>query len=125
VLASDPDNGAALAFGAMSLVALGNVERAREWIDRSLLVDPDNLQMRYNLAWGLNKVFDDSEAAIEMLGPVFANAGPNIVRLAANDPNLDNLRDDPRFQSMMDAARTRVGMAPANPSAEASAQLRS
>jgi adenylate cyclase len=125
VLASDPDNGAALAFGAMSLVALGNVERAREWIDRSLLVDPDNLQMRYNLAWGLNKVFDDSEAAIEMLAPVFANAGPNIVRLAANDPNLDNLRDDPRFQSMMDAARTRVGMAPANPSAEASAQLRS
>src|SRR5690349_21048638 len=93
VLSTNPDNGAALAFGAMSLASLGNIDQARDWIERSLLVDPDNLQMRYNLAWGLNKVFEDAEAAIEMLGPVMAHAGANIIRLAANDPNLDNLRN--------------------------------
>lgn len=124
VLTANPDNGAALAFGAMSLAALGNTERARDWIERSLLVDPDNLQMRYNLAWGLNKVFGDREAAIEMLAPVFAQAGPNIIRLAANDPNLDNLRDDPNFEAMMNAAKQRVGLAPVSPFA-ASAPLRS
>ena len=110
VLSANPDNGAALAFGAMSLASLGNVDRARDWIERSLLVDPDNLQMRYNLAWGLNKVFGDGEAAIEMLRPVMAHAGANIIRLAANDPNLDNLRDDPRFATMIQAAKERVGL---------------
>ena len=115
VLASDPDNGAALAFGAMSHAALGHVDRARDWIERSLLVDPDNLQMRYNLAWGLNRIFADEAAAIEMLRPVMESAGPNIIRLAANDPNLDNLRDDPRFASMMAAAKARVGLSPESP----------
>jgi adenylate cyclase len=111
VLASDPDNGAALAFGALSLAALGNVDRARNWIERGLLVDPDNLMMRYNFGWGLNKIFGDPEGAIEMLAPVMTNAGANIIRLAANDPNLDNLRDDPRFDSMIRAAQERVGLA--------------
>jgi hypothetical protein len=69
--------------------------------------------MHYNLAWGLNKVFDDQDAAIEMLRPVMANAGANIIRLAANDPNLDNLRDDPRFDTMMQAAKERVGLSTA------------
>jgi len=111
VLATNPDNGAALAFGAMSLAALGQVERARDWIERSLLVDPDNLQMRYNLAWGINKVFGDPKSAIEMLEPVMKSAGANIIRLAANDRNLDNLRDDPRFKEMFETARERVGLA--------------
>ena len=111
VLTGDPDNGAALAFGALSFATLGNVERAQEWIDRSLLVDPDNLIMRYNLAWGMNKIFDDPEAAIEMLRPVMANAGANIVRLAANDPNLDNLRNDARFGMMLAAAKERLSTA--------------
>jgi adenylate cyclase len=110
VLLGDPDNGAALAFGAMALAALGDRERARDWIDRSLLVDPDNLQMRYNLAWGLNKIFGDPDAAIAMLQPVMAGASANIIRLAANDPNLDNLRAEPRFVEMLDAAMKRVGL---------------
>ena len=106
VMFQDADNGAALAFGALSFATVGQIDRAREWIERGLLVDPDNLMMRYNFAWGLNKVFEDKEAAIEMLRPVLENAGPNIIRLAANDPNLDNLREDRRFKQMMDAANS-------------------
>jgi len=125
-LSRDPDNGAALAFGAMSHACLGNLDRAREWIERSLLVDPDNLMMRYNLAWGLNKVMGDPEAAVEMLEPVLANAGANIIRLAANDPNLDNLRSDPRFKLMLEEAEERGARAKSfNPSAATSAPLRS
>ena len=125
-LSRNPDNGAALAFGAMSHACLGNLDRAREWIERALLVDPDNLQMRYNLAWGLNKVMGNPESAVDMLEPVLANAGANIVRLAANDPNLDNLRDHPRFQIMLEGAMERVGRTNAvSPSAATSAPLRS
>jgi adenylate cyclase len=128
VLAANPDNGAAIAAGVSSLAILGKTDRAREWIERGLLVDADNLQMRYNLAWALNCVFHDAEAAIDMLKPVMESAGANIVRLAANDPNLDNLRDDPRFSAMMKAAKERVGLSPESPfirSAEASGPLRS
>ena len=37
-----------------------------------------------------------------------ANAGSNIIRLAANDPNLDDLRDDPEFKQLMELAKRRV-----------------
>ena len=123
VLACDQDNGAALAFGAVSLAYLGSQDRARDWMERGLLADPDNLMMRYNFAWGLNKIFGDPEAAIEMLRPVLANAGANIIRLAANDPNLDNLRDDPRFVAMMEAANERVGRGSIGPAGPIASQL--
>ena len=108
VLARDPDNGAALAFGALSFGAVGQMERAREWIDRALLLDPDNLYMRYNLAWPLLAFSGDKEAALELLEPALTRAGGTLVSLAAADRNLEPLRDDPRFQRMLDAAKTRV-----------------
>ena len=109
-LARDPDNGSALAFGALAFAVLGQLDRAREYIDRALLLDPDNLYMRYNLAWPLLAYFKDKDATIEMIEPALAKAGRNLVRLAASDPNLDGLRDDPRFESMLRAAAERVGL---------------
>ena len=49
-VAKDPTNGTALAVGAYSLAMFGEEDRAREWIRRALLLDPENLNMRYNLA---------------------------------------------------------------------------
>ena len=125
VLERDPDNGAALAFGALSFAALGNLERAREWIERATLLDPDNLYMRYNLAWPLLAFLKDKEAALDMLEAALAKAGRNLVSLAVADRNLDPLRDDPRLQRMLEAARERVGLgANAMPSqADRSAEL--
>ncbi|MGH7751054.1 MAG: tetratricopeptide repeat protein, partial [Candidatus Dormibacteria bacterium] len=50
VVAQDRTNGHAMAFGAGALAALGEWERARDWIRRALLMDPQNMLMRYNLA---------------------------------------------------------------------------
>jgi adenylate cyclase len=110
-LARDPDNGAALAYGALSFAAMGDVECAREWIDRALLFDPDNMYMRYNLAWPVLAFFNDKEQALQLIEPALATAGKNLISLASADRNLDPLRDDPRFQQMLAAARERVGMA--------------
>ena len=65
-LSRDPDNGAALAYGALSFAAIGNVSRAREWIDRALMLDPDNMYMRYNLAWAVLAFFGNKEEALEL-----------------------------------------------------------
>ena len=111
-LARDPDNGAAIAFGALSFAALGELDTAREWIDRALLLDPDNLYMRYNLAWPLLAFFNDKEAALKMLEPALAKAGRNLVSLAAADRNLEPLRDDPRFKKMLEAAMARAAIEP-------------
>lgn len=107
-LARDPDNGAALAFGAMSFTALGDAGQARQWRERALLLDADNLYMRYNLAWPILTMSEDKETAIELLKPVLAKAGPNLIRLAASDPNLDSLRSDERFRSRLASAMGRL-----------------
>ena len=118
-LARDPDNGAALAYGALSFAAAGNLERSREWIDRAVLLDPDNMYMRYNLAWIVLAFFKAKEEALDLLATALAKSGKNLVSLAAADRNLDTLRDDPRFQQMINAAKDRVGVPPTavNPAA--------
>ena len=108
VLARDPNNGAAVAFAALSHGALGHQDKARELIERAILLDPDNLYMRYNLAWPLIAFFSDTEAAIELLGPALARGGGNLISLAAADQNLDPIRNDPRFRKMLAAAIRRV-----------------
>ena len=126
-LARDPDNGAALAYGALSFAALGNADRAREWIDRALMLDPENMYMRYNLAWPVLAFFGDKEEALQLLEPALERAGKTLISLASADRNLDSLRDDPRFRRVLDAAQARVSGGPAevSPAAASSTPLRS
>jgi adenylate cyclase len=127
VLAGDPDNGAALIFSALALASQGDLDRARQEIDRALLLDSENQFMRFNLAMGQTIFFHDKEAALESIKHALAKGGPNVVTLIANDPNLDSLRDDPRFQDMLRRAEDRVKVATRRiiRSAAASAPLRS
>jgi adenylate cyclase len=111
-LAKDPANAPALASGAAALGSLGEPGRAKDWIDRALLLDPDNIQMRYNLACALTVDLGDDDRAIEVLQEYFEwTVSPTHIRHADADPDLDQLRHDPRFIKMMHAAKMRLGMA--------------
>ena len=112
VLERDPDNSAALTFSAWSHAALGHFDTARELIERAVLLNPDNFYTRYNLSSALITFFRDHDAAIELLGPALTRAGATLISLAASDPNIDAIRDDPRFKQMLDAAVRRVGIRP-------------
>ena len=106
----DPGNGAALGILAGGNALLDNEEAAREWISRALLIDPDNLTMRYNFACVLANYLKDTEGAIKMLETTLSLAGAYQVRIADSDTDFDDIRDDPRFQKMMAAAKKRHGI---------------
>ena len=108
VLAYDCNNGSAMGHGSDALAVLGQRERAKDWMDRALLLDPENLTMRYNFACALANHLNDKEAALEMVGPALAKMGGGFIHHAKIDPDLDCIRDDPRFKEMMAAAERRV-----------------
>jgi adenylate cyclase len=104
----DPSNSFALSMGVHALAALGEIERARDWMDRALLIDPDNATMRYDFACTLAAWLDDPDAALDMLGPVLEGDAGAMVRDAPTDPDFAGLRDDPRFRAMVAAAEARL-----------------
>lgn len=112
VLAEDPSNAAAWGIGAGGLAIMGDQERTSEWIERALLIDPDNLTMRYNFACASVLFLKDLDAAIELLEPVFRLATRSFLANAETDPDLDGLRNDPRYKTLMAAAKARLAAAP-------------
>jgi adenylate cyclase len=113
-IAMDPTNGTALASGAHALAALGDKDRAREWMRRALVLDPDNLVMRYNTACALLRRFDEPGEALKTLEPFFDKVtSTSWIWHAEADPDFDQIRDDPRFKEMLSAAKQRLGIAEA------------
>jgi adenylate cyclase len=108
----DPSNGAALGILAGGYALLGEKEKTREWIDRALLVDPDNLNMRYNFACVLS-IMRDTDAALKMLQSALdlSGRGAYQIRIAEVDTDFDNIRDDPRFAKVIAEAKKRAGIA--------------
>jgi adenylate cyclase len=107
-MATDADNGSAMATIFSCLICLGESERAKEWARRAVLIDPDNLGMRYNLACDFVVAVHDHDMALEMLRPVCENAGNEQIAWIAVDPDMDPLRGDPRFQAMVEQAERRL-----------------
>ncbi|MEJ0026841.1 MAG: adenylate/guanylate cyclase domain-containing protein [Rhizomicrobium sp.] len=108
VIALDRNNGAAIGLGVSALMVLGEAERAKEWMARGLLIDPDNMNMRYNFACDMAAQMGDKDRALELLGPVLATMSIDFLNHAKADPDFDSLRDDPRFQAMIAAAEARL-----------------
>jgi adenylate cyclase len=107
-LAQDPNNGTAMGYGAIALGTLGEAERSKEWINRALLIDPDNMNARYNFACTLATHLKDVDGALELLDPFFETVAVGFLNHSKADPDLDPLRDDPRFKAMVAAAEKRL-----------------
>ena len=112
VLAEDPSNGAALGICAGGHAILGNRDEAMETIERALLIDPENLNMRYNFACVLTAYLHEFDAALDLLEPVFVTSNAGLIKATMVDPDLDLLRGNPRFTKMLSAAQERVKIRP-------------
>jgi adenylate cyclase len=116
-LAHDPTNGSALGTGVTGFGILKQRERANEWIERALLISPDNVFMRYNFACTLAFQFHEPGAALDLLESVFPEISASAYKAFTTDPDLDSLRELPRFKRLMKEAAERFADEPPTPAA--------
>ncbi len=106
-IVAEPDHGVALGFGVMALATLHEVDRAREWATRAMLLDPKNYNLMYNLACSMIRLGAIDEA-LALLDPVFKAAQTQSLNWWKVDSDLDPIRSDPRFKAMLEQAEARL-----------------
>ncbi|MCP3933387.1 MAG: tetratricopeptide repeat protein [Bacteroidetes bacterium] len=95
----NPGDTRALYLGANGLVALGKKEKGLEWVQRALIIDPDDQMLLYN-AGCIYAMLNMQDEALNCLENS-VSAGLTQKGWFENDSNLDNLRDHPRFKTLM------------------------
>ena len=96
----------AQAVGALAV--LGETQRAKDRAERAVLLDPDNMNMRYNLACAMIADLGDAEAGLDLLEPYFSKVGLEFLGWAKSDPDLDSVREHPRLIAMLNDAEQRL-----------------
>ena len=112
MIVAEPDHGLALSFGVSALAVLGDADRAKEWANRAVLLDPENTNLMYNLGCSMIRLGDTDEA-LGFFAPILGTAQVQSLNWWRIDPDLDPIRDDPRFKAMLAQAEARLGAAPA------------
>ena len=99
----NPDDARAYHLGAGTLVALGEVDRAKRWLHRAIEIDPDDPIVLYNVACNL-ATLGEVDGAIEYLARV-VEAGTISRAWILNDEDLANLRGDPRYEKLVETLK--------------------
>ncbi|MCJ7452640.1 MAG: TIR domain-containing protein [Steroidobacteraceae bacterium] len=110
-IAADQNDAGALSGGAYSLAMLGEAERAKAWMNRATLIDPDNVNARYNFVCSLVAHLHDVDGALSMLESLLPQMSSSFVKYAMVDPDLAPLHEVPRFQAMIADAEARFAAA--------------
>ena len=91
-LESNPRDASAVGNGVASLAVLGEYERAREWAERALDLEPENYILRYNIACAFAMELDDQERALDLIEDSLAHLGVDHIRHASADPDTAERR---------------------------------
>ena len=98
-LALNPQDGRAMSLGALYLLEEGQADRAVAWSNRALDLYPDDMSSLGNGAC-LQAKLGHADRAIALLERVSA-LGWGQRDWLERDPDYDNIRDDPRFQRLV------------------------
>ena len=102
-----PENSRPAQLGSATLAALGEKDRAMDWLSRAMAIDPNDANCIYNAACTYAQM-GEPERAVELLERWCLEAGNEWTGWVEHDTDLDPIRDDPRFKDLM----ARVGRAP-------------
>ncbi len=94
-----PDDVRAVYMGSLALCSRGERERSLEWAGRALAMEPDESSVLYNVACTYSQL-GQTDQAIACLEKAL-NQGFGHKEWILNDPDLHSLRDDPRFQVLI------------------------
>src|SRR4051812_20960358 len=100
-LTNHPDNPRAAYLGAKALVTIGQIDRAKEWLGRSLAIDPDDVLTQYNVACAYTAL-GEIDAAFDLLERLLPNANHETRAWIKHDSDFDPLRDHPRYQKILE-----------------------
>ncbi len=100
VLKLHPENSDPALLGACALATLGQHERAREWADRALAIDPDDPQAQYNVAC-VYSLIGAIEPAFDILEKVLPKLSAEFYKWFRNDSDLDPIRAHPRYENLL------------------------
>jgi serine/threonine protein kinase/Flp pilus assembly protein TadD len=95
----NPDDARALCLGAAALIQIGNRDRALDWARRASALDPTDPGILYNVAC-VYSVGDMKDDALTCLDKAIQN-GFGHREWLVNDSDLDAIRDDARFQALL------------------------
>jgi tetratricopeptide (TPR) repeat protein len=99
-LRTNPEDVRALYIGADLLARSGDHERALDWADRALHIDPEDSWILFSVAC-VYALADRAEAAIDCLERCVL-AGRGHKEWMLQDPDLDPLRNHPRYRALLD-----------------------
>jgi tetratricopeptide (TPR) repeat protein len=95
----NPDDARAVNLKAGALGHIGEKEEAIHWATKATIIDPDNPSVLYNVAC-LFANLEEIDRAIDSLEQSI-DAGMAHREWIENDPDLDPLRDNPRFAKLI------------------------
>lgn len=101
----NPDDARAITMAAVCCSRLGDRVRGLEWAQQATVVDPEDANVSYNVAC-LLALEGERDQAIELLQRAF-RVGFARRDWVEQDPDLESLRSDPRFQAMVGARGVR------------------
>ena len=99
-----PESSRPAQLGACVLAAMGEKQQAKEWLAHALAIDPDDNAARYNAACCLAQI-GEPEQALDLLEIWIKHRGSEAARWMLADPDIDPLRDHPRYKALFDAAK--------------------
>jgi adenylate cyclase len=91
-----PDNARAYFLAAASLLNIGERNKAFDWAEKAVAIDPDDPNTRYNIACFYAQAGETDRAMAFLQGSMTSRSW------VANDPELDPIRDDPRFKAFVE-----------------------
>jgi serine/threonine protein kinase/Flp pilus assembly protein TadD len=96
----NPDDARALNLGATIWSNLGQPEKALEWARRSLVIDKEDPQLLYNVAcvYAIEGMRDDAIQCLERA----VDKGYGHKEWIEHDSDLNSLRNDKRFQALLE-----------------------
>ena len=100
-LRDHPESSRPAQLGAGALASLGENERAKQWLARALAIDPDDTHLQYNAACTWTQL-GEYDRAFDLL-EVWTQHGGGISKAwFRRDPDLEPLRDRPRYQKLLE-----------------------